>query len=46
MEDDLKQNGRRPQKNEKMEDDHKYNLKKKIIGCDIIVNSPSFTSKS
>ena len=23
MEDDLKKNGRRPQKNEKMEDDHK-----------------------
>ena len=42
MEDDLKKNGRQPQKNEKMEDDHKYNLKKAtLIGCDIIVNSPS-----
>jgi hypothetical protein len=29
MEDDLpKKNGRRPQKNEKMKDDHKYNKKK------------------
>ena len=40
MEDDLKnKKGRQPKKNEKMEDDHKYNFKKAtLIGCDIIVN--------
>ena len=48
MEDDLKKNGRQPQKKiEKMEDDlqkkWKTNQSTKInlIGCDTIVNSPS-----
>jgi hypothetical protein len=45
MEDDLKQNGRQPQKKngrrpqKKMEYDLKRNFKKStLIGCDIIVN--------
>ena len=49
MEDDLKNSGRRPQKNiEKMEDDLKKNRRLSfgiqpinLIGCDTIVNSPS-----
>ena len=44
MEDDLKQNGRRPQKKnerrpKKMEYDLKQNFKKStLLGCDILVN--------
>ena len=41
MEDDHpKKNGRRPQKNEKMEEDQSTKIN--LIGCDTIVNSPSW----
>ena len=46
MEDDLKRNGRRPQKKwkttSKKNEDEPINL----IGCDTIVNSPSYSFKS
>ena len=49
MEDDLKKRRkkrRRPKKNKKNEDDQKKNGKKStkinLIGCDTIVNSPSY----
>ena len=47
MEDNLKKNGRRPQNKmegdlKKMEDNLNQSTKFNLIGCDTIVNSPSY----